>query len=279
MIYILGMSHAVNVLKACASESLAMSLEEWNSLGATSHFIDVNLKQGLLPVETLKAFLISPATGWGKVASTVSEGGASSKLLVETKFLNLLASIEHLQADGTIFTFINGNEHAGLSMTECAVPFDFVLPGREDLPLLANRQIVPYDVVHRQVELVLNPTIAILISLRKYLPSIRILYVTPPPSVASEEQIQKSPEIFASQITKSGITPLSLRLKYYLLYTEIIKRALAPLGIEMLPPPAEALNDDGSLRDEFVHGSTHGNLAYAGMVVRQMNEILKTGDC
>ena len=64
MIYILGMSHAINVLKAASRVPLTFTHENWSEMASASQFFDIEAKPGLIVGDTLKAFLVHPSLGW-----------------------------------------------------------------------------------------------------------------------------------------------------------------------------------------------------------------------
>lgn len=274
MIYVIGMSHAINVLKACSREPLSFSHDDWSFFSTEGKFFDLTIKPGVFPDDHFKVFIISRAAGWGQIAELQTKDGKNIVAAVPG-FCDLLESIKVAQDNGILITFINGNDHSVLSLLQHPIPYDFLLPWRSDLDLMPGRQPVPLDVITRQMESALNSTIATLTFMRISLPKMRILHVMPPPPMASEEQIRKAPEVFGDKIRQCGITPLPIRIKYYLLYQEVIGRTLSNLGIEAIMPPDKALNPDGSLADQYVYGCTHGNDLYGSLVVDQIATFIK----
>lgn len=275
MIYFLGMSHVINVLKACSSIPLSFTHENWSALNTAGTFFNLPVKPGVLPEESLKSFIISTAAGWGAVADSSMADGKIN-IVAAPGFIDLLNSIQPVQDEGVLFAFINGNEHSVLSMVQHPLPYDFHLPWREDLELLPGRQPLPLEVITRQLEQALKQTNAILLAMRLTLPRIRLVLVMPPPPLASEESIRKVPEVFADQFEQFGITPLSIRLKYYLYYTEMLSQTARNSGIEILPVPPQALNPDGSLADPYTYGCTHGNEHYGALVAAQIKHVVQS---
>ena len=80
----------------------------------------------------------------------------------------------------------------------------------------------------------------------------------------------QTPEVFREQLVQFGISPLTLRLKYYLLAKQVMLQAVAPYNVQFLESPAAALAPDGALKDEYAYGATHGNEAYGALVFEQM---------
>jgi hypothetical protein len=270
MIYVLGMSHAINVLKAASVGPLAMTHQNWSEMTSAGEFFDVQAKPGLIHEGRLKAFIVSPASGWGSVAEIRTQPDGQRQVVAAEGYIKLLQSLEPVQDQGTLFSFMHGNEHSMMSLVQHDMPYDFELPWRQDLPLIAGRQPIPFEVVQRQVEKALNPAIACVAMMRSQLARMRLVHVAPPPPVASEARINQAPEVFRERIAKSGITPLSIRLKYYLLSIRMLRDALKPFNVELLECPPESSDANGAIRDELAYGATHGNEAYGELVLRQM---------
>jgi hypothetical protein len=273
MIFVLGMSHTINVLKAFSRDGLSLSLENWSRASSDGRFFEVKTKPGLVPNDTLKAFVVSHATGWGDVARLHTSADGRRSVTASNGYLQLLAPLESGQDDGIVFSFLNGNEHSVLSMVQHAVPYDFVLPGHPDLTLQDGAQPIAYDIVRRQMELALNPTIASLTMMRVCLPRMRVVHVLPPPPLESDERILKTPEVFKDLFQRFGISPLPLRVKYYLLAAAVLREALAAISVGVVNCPPAALQSNGSIKDEYAYKATHGNEAYGALVAGQLLEI------
>lgn len=276
MIYVLGMSHAINVLKAISSTPLSFSHENWVDLSTAGQFFDVHAKPGLIQGNQLKAFIATPACGWGFMAQMRTSPDGQKVVVGVDGFIDLLLSLETRQDDSCLFSFVHGNEHSVLSMVQHPIPYDFHLPWRADLELEPGTQPVPYEVVRQQMERSLDATIGCLVMMRLKLPRIRLVNVLPPPPIESSQQIMQTPEIFKEQLAKHGITPISIRVKYYLLFKEVLQQALAPYNVELLESPPETLNANGSLKVEYAYAATHANEAYGALVANQMQALVNS---
>lgn len=275
MMYVLGMSHAINVLRVISREPLSFSHENWSALSTAGQFFDVHTKSSAAGGDKLKAFIASRASGWGSVAELRTLTDGQKQVVAVDGFINLLRSLQGEQEGGILFSFVHGNEHSALSLVQHEKPYDFRLPEHDDLAPIEGAQPVPLEIVRRQLEKALNPAIASLIMMRMQLPQMRMVHVLPPPPFASNERILKTPEVFREQLTRYGITPLSLRLKYYFLARQVMQQAMAPFNIHLLDSPTAALEPDGALKDEYAYGATHGNEAYGALVFEQMQQLAK----
>jgi hypothetical protein len=108
-------------------------------------------------------------------------------------------------------------------------------------------------------------------AIRATQPALRVVNVVCPPTIRTERW---DPGPAVENPEQVQMTPLSVRLKVYLVYQRLLRQAAAECGIECLPPPPETVNEQGYLRDEFAGDSVHGNKAYGELVVRQMNALL-----
>ena len=133
-------------------------------------------------------------------------------------------------------------------------------------------QPVPEELIRKHLMPYMVTTIGALSTMRMQLPGKRIIHVLPPPP-SSEQQIRSKPELFAPMM-ELGITPLSIRIKYYLLANRMLREAMHSHGIEMLEAPPESMAPDGSLRDDLSAGATHGNRAYGELVAAQLRALL-----
>jgi hypothetical protein len=278
MNFVLGMSHAINVLKALSNAPLSFSHENWVNLSTEGQFFDVQTKLGLLPGDVLKAFIVTPACGWGLMAQMQTLADGSQNVVGVEGYIHLLQSLKPVQDNSCLFSFVHGNEHSVLSMVQHPEPYDFFLPWRTDLDILPGYQPIAYEVVRLQMEQALSATLGCLAMMRLQLPGIRLVHVLPPPPVASEQQIMKTPEIFKDQFARFGITPVSIRVKYYLLLIEVLRQALTPYRIELLECPAQACRDDHALRDDYAYAATHANEAYGALVAQQMKSLVGGGN-
>ena len=109
-------------------------------------------------------------------------------------------------------------------------PMILICHGTKISELLPDTQPVAYEIIRRQMEQALSYQIACVAIMRTLLPTLRLVHVLPPPPIESEIQLLKTPEIFGEQLTRFGITPFSIRLKYYLLAVDILRQALNPLA-------------------------------------------------
>ena len=217
-------------------------------------FIQWDVKEGVLPDLLMVAniYVANVTPHWGPVLALQN---AQSVISMAPGFQKLLSSIDHVSCTNTVFVFMYGEEYVSMSMKEYPVAHDFYLPLHPELPISPQRQILPLNVVKRQVAFYLVNATANFKAIRVCLPGMRIVNVIcPPPSVADP-----------------------LKFKYYLLYVNMLKEVTSQLGIENLMPPRETVNQDGLLRSEYVADLVHGNTLYGVKVIEQINDFLGRG--
>ena len=137
MIHLIGMSHAINVLKAASREPLALSHDDWVGHQTAGRFFDVPTRPGLCEGDLIKAFIVTPASGWGPLA-VLRQADGRPEIAAAPGYWELLATVPQDDPDGLVVSVIHGSEHSMLSMLQHPQPFDFHWPPREDLALIAG---------------------------------------------------------------------------------------------------------------------------------------------
>lgn len=265
----MGMSHILPVLDACGVGGLKAQLGRISN-DAPPDLIDWELLPDTLPgpLQVANIYVRQVAAHWG---TTLAVQTAPTVVGMAPGFQQLLARMTPDGGRNTLFTFIHGEEHIHLSLRERPDPFDFDLPERPDLVLLPGRQVVPLAAIEQMVAAHLEKTRAILLAVRAMQPALRVVNVVCPPTIRTERW---DPGPAVANPEPVEMTPLSVRLKVYLVYQRQLRQVAAQSGIECLLPPAEAVTEQGTLRDEYAGDSVHGNKRYGELVVRQMKALL-----
>lgn len=264
--YLLGMSHAISVLRALAPET-GISHNSWAGHSADPGFAPVDAAG--LP--GLRVHLIPPNSGWRAV---IQNNNGQRTVAASPGFIELLDHIDATAPEGDrLLSFLGGNEHSSLSLLAHPQPYDFVWPRDSDAPLHEGHQPLSIAVIEAQLLGVLQQTLAQLTMIRIRHPKLPIVHVLPPPPHANEERMRASPEVFGQLLSTQGVTPLGIRMKYYGLYGELLRSQLAPLAITCLDAPAAACDANGALVDRLTQGCTHGNEAYGALVAEQLRHL------
>ena len=92
------------------------------------------------------------------------------------------------------------------------------------------RQIVPLEVVRRELRERTEGLVGSCTALASLLPHSEVVQVMPPPPIADEAQIRRRPEVFVQVVEQFGVAPAALRRKIYEIYEETLRDALSHGG-------------------------------------------------
>ncbi|GGC07622.1 hypothetical protein [Pseudoduganella buxea] len=271
MIYVMGMSHTVCLLRAVAAGH-ALELDEWIHSKATE-FTPMATRPGMLPGDVINSLIISDQ-GWDNIVHVLRHPDGRRELQGHPGYIGLLEQLQPRQQEAMLVSILHGSAHSALSLVQHPQPFDFTLAGHPELPFIDGAQPVAESIVRRQLQPYLMSTIATLALARVALPDIDLVHVFAPPPTESEAEIRRVPEGFRQHLDHYGIAPLSLRLKYYLLSNRMIREGVAELGVQVdfVDAPPQAVAPSGGLKGEYAFGATHGNDAYGALLAAQLNQ-------
>jgi hypothetical protein len=170
-----------------------------------------------------------------------------------------------------VFLCCGGGEHGGLAMFDIW-PFEFYMP--DDDPrqeIRENCEIIPYDVIAATCAFYVSKAVPFVQRIRS-LTSLPTYHILPPPPPAGEGYTREhAGPIFCEQLDKHGISPAQLRHKVWRLCCAAARRTYEGMGIPVIEPPAEALDEKGFLKPLYQRlDMVHGNPAYGALVVDRM---------
>ena len=172
-----------------------------------------------------------------------------------------------------VFDCVSGNEYYFIGLVNHPRRFDFVLPSRPELPLAPGAEIIPSDLMRRSLHAQMRHALAILTALAHSLPC-RFWHVQSPPPLPDNDHIRLHPTHFAAQVAEHGISPPGLRMKLWVLQSEIYRDHCQATGIGFLPVPDEATDAGGFLdRRGWLPDPAHANNWYGELVVRQLDAL------
>jgi hypothetical protein len=190
----------------------------------------------------------------------------------DLSFEDFLGVIGRLGRDDIVLSMIGGNQHAVFSTIQHPQPFDFFGPTRN--PAAEDSvEIVPYRALQgifgrglrkgdgKSLEALRAATIA------------RVVHIIPPPPKQDNDHIQEHHETLfaANDLVNRGVSSPALRLKFWHLQTHILEGLCAEFGIEVMMPPARAVDEAGFLRAEFfARDATHANWRYGEWILREI---------
>jgi len=163
MIYLMGMSHTINVAKAFSPEQFLISHDDW-LINPSDTFYELQSSNADLAINKIATALLV-----GGVAQELNTDG-KQEIKVSAQFLNLLKSIVNSSSSDLLVSVLGGNEHTILSMVQHPAPYDFILPTNPDMELIEGSQIVPFTTIENQIINSLAQTVLALRVIRTFIP-------------------------------------------------------------------------------------------------------------
>jgi hypothetical protein len=190
-------------------------------------------------------------------------------------FEEVLQRAATLSPDDLIVAGAGGSQHAVFSTIQHPQPFDFLRPASAG-QVQQGRTLVPFRALEEAF------AAPILKGVRKQLSAIRkasdarLLCLAPPPPKKSSDFIARNHDSrFASEgITKLGVTPAELRMKFYCWQDSLLRQVSDEFGATYLDPPPDSLEGSGFLHIDFsADDATHANARYGEAVLAQLEAI------
>lgn len=188
-----------------------------------------------------------------------------------TALLNELRSRDDVDATW-LLSMAQGNHYNQLGMLSPDGPFDFVLPGREDLPFEDGATLVPYGAMHHTLSEVIDEIPLYLELLSKSSFTRRTIIFGPPPPARDEYHFAA---LQAAAASPEPLTPPFVRLKLWHLQNRIYADLCRKNGLLFASGKLDAIQDrDGFLRPELVKDAVHANATWAKIYLRRIAEII-----
>jgi hypothetical protein len=172
---------------------------------------------------------------------------------------------------GHIAMMIGGSTHFAISAVNNPRPFDFIVPGYEDLTLNSKLEVIPYDLIESifitEEKQLLEP----LVFCRK-LTTLTTCLTAPPPVRHEQRIVEHMPEWWKKDAEQRGVPNEAFRLKIWLAYTNAVKIICDKHDIELIYPPKQTCDDDGFLKEEFSGDALHGNEKYGWSVLELLRD-------
>jgi hypothetical protein len=104
----------------------------------------------------------------------------------------------------------------------------------------------------------------------------RMLHLAVPPPTADNAYIVKRVGRYQNRVlTEDGINAPSLRLKLWQVEVLAVQRICSNWNVEFVPPPREALTEEGFLDPAYrAEDGLHANSAYGELVLRQVERLV-----
>jgi hypothetical protein len=180
------------------------------------------------------------------------------------------ALIKELDPEDLVLSMIGGNQHAVFSLIQHPQPFDFFEPGLNDA-VESGLRIIPYRTIEQVFAEGMQKDLKAITTLQKSTAA-HVVHIIPPPPKADAGYIRQFHEaVFAEGVATRGVSPASLRLKFWKLQARVLERQCKAAKVDILLPPAATLDDEGFLASKFyANDATHANSAYGEIILTEV---------
>jgi hypothetical protein len=208
------------------------------------------------------------------VAAALADAPDTIRVIELWKIANplLMNELPALQAahdsfKGVVISILGGSRFEALAMYRHPRAYDFVSPLEPDAPFDQNAELIPYDAIRAAVSDMIAHNLSLIDAL-KGLSGGPVLQVASPPVWGDERKVSDWDPGFIQPTDQFGSR--YLRRKVYRVHSDIVRRFCADRGIEVIDPPAQAVDGEGFLKREFCSDLVHGNLAYGQLLAEKI---------
>lgn len=170
---------------------------------------------------------------------------------------------------------VQSNYYNIVGMLDEGDPFDFVLPGREDLPLTTSGSIIPYGAIKDAISIQAVELMPFYKRLSRLGYSSIVHLGAPPPHPDSSkilDQLASDPKLANRPLS---VSPASTRLKLWLVQDRVLAEICSAAGIAYLPAPALTADDKGYLKSHLCKDAVHGTSEYAAMALADLEKYIQ----
>jgi hypothetical protein len=161
---------------------------------------------------------------------------------------------------------IAGNHHNTVALFERPLPFTIGGVVFDD----RRRVSIPTQVMKDSMDQRLEPTKEMTEKLHAAFPDAEFRHLCSPPPLSDTSRIQLRSAMFDAT-SKFGYAPNGLRMMAYNMQCDWYRDLAAKSGATFLPPPSEAITEDGMLAVEYSgRDPTHGNPKYGQLILDQI---------
>ena len=182
-----------------------------------------------------------------------------------------------------LITAVLGSGHWVQGMSRHPRPFDFLVPDLPRQPLGDGTELIPYDLMWRQVHTDLDWQFGIVRTVRK-LCDLPVFHIEAPPPVASAELMLRGiaqHEPTRAAMEKHGVPDVSFRYKIWWLNDRVARHICTGLGLHYVSGPPVTRDAGGFLDPRFYLDGVHGTDGYGELlaleVARMMRDIAPAG--
>lgn len=194
-------------------------------------------------------------------------------LIGDTSFEAFLRVASALNEGDVLVSVIGGNQHAVFSTIRHPQPFDFYSPEIPDGPVEKGVSVIPYRMLYDQFLRGLRKGDGMTLAALRNATRAKVVHLLAPPPKHKNPFIElyHDTHFAAEGIEKFGVSPPALRMKFWQLQNRVLGEICAELDIEVIAPPAAALDAHGFLdRSCYAGDATHANVKYGELVLADL---------
>lgn len=209
-------------------------------------------------------------TAWKDIA--LSRHFKDQQYVISAAFDDEWAGIMSEVEVSAIFLCFGGGEHAEFANIW---PFDLYMPNDARQQAIArNGEVIPFDVMLATYASHISKALPFVQHIRG-LTNLSIYHIVPPPPSASEDHVKAYPgEAYRELVDRHGVTPALLRQKVWRLCLIAARQIYGSMGISVIEPPPEALDEWGYLAPQYrVLDPVHANPDYGALVADRLVSI------
>ena len=176
-----------------------------------------------------------------------------------------------------VFLCFGGGEHVLITLVN-RWPFAVYCPG--DVPqekAVGSGEVIPFELMRATCASYVEMVLPLVRHLRG-ITSLPMYHVLPPPPTASDDYHGRYPnEVIRELVAQFGVVPAPLRHKVWRICNAVARRMYEGLGISVIEPPADAMDDRGYLELRYrADDMAHGNADYGALVVDRLISIAES---
>jgi hypothetical protein len=173
---------------------------------------------------------------------------------------------------GPVVSMIGGGSQHVLGHTLHPSPFDFVLPDAPGLPMVEGATLLTLDAVLATLSQLRMVEVEMLQAVAKAAEG-PVFHLQPPPP--RREELNWDDPMWRTRAANTDVvSPATFRMKVSGAHTLLLQRECAAAGVTLVPPPSEAVDDEGYLKEEFAGWPCHGNVEYGELILAQLEAII-----
>lgn len=201
----------------------------------------------------------------------------SGKVIGDIPLERFSKKIKALNEDDWVISLVGGNQYAMISTLRPCPDVYLVDPSepsdQKSVACYGPATIIPRRAMKSYLASGIGNLDGAVLARIRASTRARVVHILPPPPKQDNEFIRRSHDTVFAPAGCIGIDPSEpqFRLKCWQLQRECLEELCGEIGIEVLPPPADTVDDGGFLKP-FYYGKdvTHANRRYGDRLLREI---------